>query len=227
VTDGREESHVQERKRLDFKIGLTMLILALVGLVLTAATWSAFSDTTDNDGNEFQAGSVAIGDNDGGTRALLDLFASAPYAAPGATDSGCIEVSFDGDLASTVKLYGSIGSNELADDLNLKIIRGTGAATDQSCAAGEFTEADASGSTDEVYNDTLAAFMASHTAYGDGLGLGAGGDSTWSAGESVTYKFQLSLPNPGAGVVDNGANSGNASGHSTGDFSFTWEARNQ
>jgi predicted ribosomally synthesized peptide with SipW-like signal peptide len=227
VTDGREESHVQDGKRLDFKIGLTMLILALVGLVLTAATWSAFSDTTDNDGNEFQAGSVAISDNDGGTRALLDLFASSPYAAPGATDSGCIKVSFDGDLASTVKVYGSIGANALADDLNLKIIRGTGNATNQSCASGEFTEADATGTTDEIYSDTLAAFMAAHTAYGDGLGLAAGGDSTWSAGESVTYKFQLSLPDPGAGVIDNAANSGTSTGHSTGNFSFTWEARNQ
>jgi hypothetical protein len=136
-------------------------------------------------------------------------------------------VSFDGDLASNVNLYGSIGSNELADDLNLTIIRGTGNATDQSCAAGEFTEADATGNTDEVYSNSLAAFMTAHSGYGNGLGLGAGGDSTWSSGESVTYKFQLTLPDPGAGVIDNAANSGTSTGHSTGNFSFTWEARNQ
>lgn len=218
---------MQEAKRIDLKVGLSLLVLALMGVVLTAATWSAFSDTTANTGNAFQAGSVAISDNDGGTRSLFDLFASSPYAAPGATDSGCIKVSFDGDLNSNVKLYGSIGTNDLADDLNLKIIRGTGNATNQACTASEFTEADPTGTTDEIYSNTLAAFMSTHGNFGNGLSLNAGGDSTWSTGEAVTYKFQLTLPDPGANVVDNGANSGTGTGYSTGNFSFTWEARNQ
>jgi predicted ribosomally synthesized peptide with SipW-like signal peptide len=82
---------VQKQRRLETKVGLTLLILAMLGVVAMVATWSAFSDTTANDGNVFQAGSVDIEDNDSGTIALYDLFDGTPEATPGDSDSGCIK----------------------------------------------------------------------------------------------------------------------------------------
>ena len=70
-------------------------------MAVAAATYSSFSRTTANPSNSFAAGTVNIADNDGG--ATLSL----PTMAPGTSGSGCIRVTFNGNLASRVRLYGS------------------------------------------------------------------------------------------------------------------------
>lgn len=203
-------------RKLDSKIGLTMLVLGLMGMLVAMATWAAFSDTTVNSGNTFTAGSVSITDNDSD----VALYNAQTNAAPGASDNGCIKVTFDGSLDSTVKLYGSnnLNANNLDDQLTLEITSGSGNATPSDCSA--FTTSETAGN---IYSGSLAAFMSARNSYANGLTLNAGGNAVWSSNETVTYRFVLTLADD-ADVND--ANSGTASGLSTGAHSFTWEARN-
>ncbi len=202
------------------KLGLTFLVLALLGLLIVVATWAAFSDTTANAGNQWETGSVDIEDNDAGTRALYDLFDGTPASEPGDSDSGCIKVTYNGSLASSVALYGSnnLNANGLDDQLTLDITSGSGAVADNTC--GTFTPAGLAG---DVYSGSLANFMTSYNDYSDNLALNAGGDAVWTQNESVTYKFEVTLADD-ADVND--ANSKSTTGYSTGSHSFTWEARN-
>ncbi|MDQ4145120.1 MAG: hypothetical protein M3198_15540 [Actinomycetota bacterium] len=202
------------------KVGLTFLLLALLGLLIVAATWAAFSDTTANAGNRWEVGSVDIEDNDAGTRALYDLFDGTPYAKPGDSDSGCIKVTYNGSLASNVRLYGSnnLNANALDDQLTLTITSGSGDATNNDCTT--FT---AAGTTGDVYSGSLANFMSTYNDYADNLALSAGGDTVWSQNETVSYKFEVTLTDD-ADVND--SNSKTATGFATGNHSFIWEARN-
>jgi len=52
------------------KLTLTVLIAGLLAGVAALGAFSAFSATTSNTGNSFASGTVAIGDNDGGSAAL-------------------------------------------------------------------------------------------------------------------------------------------------------------
>jgi predicted ribosomally synthesized peptide with SipW-like signal peptide len=214
---------MQERdnKGMAHKVGLTLLLLGLLGAMIVVATFAAFSDTTDDSGNRWDAGSVAISDNDDGSRALYDLFDGTPLGKPGSSDSGCIKVTFDGSLDSVVNLYASndLNANPLDDQLTLTITSGTGPAVNNECTATDFT---AAGTTGDVYNGSLANFMSTYNDYADNLALDAGGDAVWSTDESVTYKFEVTLIDD-ADVND--ANSKLATGFATGLHSFTWEAR--
>ncbi|WP_369131734.1 hypothetical protein [Modestobacter sp. I12A-02662] len=87
----------------------TVLVAAVpVGLVLGAAvvwqsTSAAFTATTDNPGNSWQAGTVALGDSASGSA----LFTSTADGAltPGSTRSRCIQVDYTGNLDADIRLY--------------------------------------------------------------------------------------------------------------------------
>jgi predicted ribosomally synthesized peptide with SipW-like signal peptide len=195
----------------------------LFGLVAGLSTWAAFSDTTANAGNVFTAGTVDIDDNDSGT-ALYDNFDGTPEGKPTSSETGCIKVTFNGSLDSSVELYGSnnLNANALDDQLTLQITSGSG----DTINCSDFDQgANADGN---VYNGSLANFMTTYNGWGDNLDLNAGGNAVWSNGEAVTYEFVITLADD-ADV--NLANKGNVSddgptGYSTGSHTFTWEARN-
>ena len=48
------------------KVGMSFLLLALVGTAAGVASFSAFSSETTNDANTFTAGTVYVSDNDAG-----------------------------------------------------------------------------------------------------------------------------------------------------------------
>ncbi|HEX6207792.1 MAG TPA: TasA family protein [Actinomycetota bacterium] len=189
----------RRERRTGAKIGLTMLILALLGAVVGFGTFSAFSATTENPGNAFDAGTVSITDDDSGT-AMLSL----ANAKPGDSDAACIVVTYMGTLPATVRLYGTTGGTGLDQYLDLTVTRGTlvGASFD-SCAG--FTP-DAGGGV--VYSGTMDGYP---DAYGAAL---VDPDGSWTSGESRAYRFEVSVQD------DSGAQGLNAS------QSFTWEARN-
>jgi hypothetical protein len=180
-----------------------LMTLVVVGMAATAVSFgvfSAFSSTTSNPGNNFSAGTVNIGDNDGASSVY-----NASGQKPGQLDESCIKVTYGGSLASTVKLYRSAftGGSGLDPFIDLSVTKGTGNSFDCS---------DFSGST-SVYSGTLAAFPA---AYGSGLALtNAGGSANWAQNDAVTYRIRATLQD----------NDG-AQGLATGTHSFTWEARN-
>lgn len=197
-THGSVEAGQRELRR-GAKIGLTMLILALLGAVVGFGTFSAFSATTDNPGNAFQAGTVSLTDDDSGS-AMLSL----SNARPGDSDTGCIVVTYTGTLPSSVRLYGTTGGTGLDQYLDLTVTRGTiaGASFD-SCA--NFTP-DAGGGV--IYSGNMAGYP---DAYGAGL---VDPDGSWTTGEARAYRFSVSVQD------DGGAQGLNAS------QTFTWEARN-
>ena len=78
-----------------------------VGLVVSAlliwqASYAAFTDTTDNSGNSWAAGTVTITDDDEG-RAMF----AATNLAPGSSGSEEITVTYEGTLDALVKVYGA------------------------------------------------------------------------------------------------------------------------
>ena len=214
------------RPRFEKKVGLTLTVLTAFGLTASAATFAAFSDTTTNDNNQFVAGSVDIDDNDSAA-ALYDNFDGTPNGKPGDTESGCLVVTFNGSLDSTVKLYNpsTLNANNLDDQLTLEVTSGTGAATPGDCSA--FS---ANGAAGDIYSGSLASFVSTYPDYANGLTLDenvADGNNAWSNGNAVTYRFTVTLADDGD---VNDANSGNVddsgAGYSTGLHTFTWEARN-
>lgn len=185
--------------RTGAKLGLTMLILALLGAVVGFGTFSAFSATTENADNDFDAGTVTITDDDSG-----DAMMSLSDAKPGDSDTGCIVVTYTGSLPSSVRLYGTTGGTGLDQYLDLTVTRGTIAAPSFDSCAG-FTP-DAGGGV--IYSGTLAGYP---DAYAAGL---VDPDGSWTSGEARAYRFSVSVQD------DGGAQGLNAT------QIFTWEARN-
>jgi len=193
-----EQGGQDKKSRSAGKIGLTLLVVALVGTVVGIGTWSAFSSTTENSGNQFEAGTVTLGDDDS-DGVLFNLSALKPND----TSDKCINVTYSGSLAASVKVYGS-GSGGLGQYLTLTVTRGTIASPAFPSCTG-FTADDGGG---ELYSGNLADFPAS---YGAGI---ADPNGSWSSGENHVYKVSVT-------VQDNESAQG-----LTASQSFTWEARN-
>lgn len=187
-----------DRKRSAGKIGLTLLVLALVGTVVGIGTWSAFSSTTQNAGNSFSAGTVTIGDDDS-DGVLFNLTGLKPND----TSEKCIKVTYTGSLPASVKIYGS-GSGSLGQYLTLSVTRGTIASPSFPSCTG-FT---ADGGGGGLYSGNLSAFPGSYAA-----GI-SDTNGSWSNGEAHVYKLSVTVQD------DNAAQGLSAS------QSFTWEARN-
>src|SRR4029453_7408326 len=117
------------------KLLLTSLVLGALSGVAGLGAYSAFSGTTSNPGNSFQAGTVVIGDNDAGT-ALYNV----TNKGPGEYAESCIKVTYTGSLGATVKLYRSNFTSGTGLDayIDLSITKGTG---------NQFNCSDFSGST--------------------------------------------------------------------------------
>ena len=198
------------RRHTSTKVALTLLVVALVGVTLRVGTWSAFSDTTDNAGNTFSAGTVTLTDNDAGV-AMLSL----SNAKPGNTDTGCITVSYTGSLASTVRLYGTTTGTGLDPYLNLTVTRGSFTTPPAYDSCTGFT-ADAvnyiGAGNGVVYNGTLQGYPDSYTA--GIVDPTSGTPESWTNPESHVYQITVT-------VQDNNLAQGKNATQT-----FTWEARN-
>ncbi len=76
--------------------------VAVSGLVVSQASYSAYSATTVNPTSNWTTGTVALTDDDANTAAF-----TAANLKPGSTGTKCIAVTSTGTLASAVKLYGT------------------------------------------------------------------------------------------------------------------------
>lgn len=189
------------------KIAMTTAVL--IGLSAVAAsggTFAAFSGSTENSGNSFNAGTVSLTDNDAGAA----LF-TAPAMKPSDTAASCIQVTYTGTIPTPVRLYGAT-TGSLGTALTLKVERGTiTTPTFPSCTG--FT-ADtptyvAGQSAGTVYSGTLAAFP---STYATGVALPA---TAWVTNEKRVYRFTVTLP---SSAPDS------AQGQSAA-TTFTWEAQ--
>jgi predicted ribosomally synthesized peptide with SipW-like signal peptide len=203
----------RQRPRSAAKLGLTMLVVALLGAVAAIGTWSAFSSTTQNPGNTFAAGTVSLTDNDNPVDSPMFTMSNM---VPGSTDTGCIKVSYTGTLTSNVRLYGTTTGTGLAPFLNLKVTRGVYTPTDSafdSCTnfSADTTNYIGSGAG-VMFNGTLAGYP---DDYAGGLvDPTSGSPEAWTNPENHVYKFEVTLQD------NNSAQGLNAT------QVFTWEARN-
>ena len=191
------------------KVAAGLATLAVLAVAAGIGTWAAFSSATTNTGNAFRAGSVTIGDNDAGGSVL-----SLTNAQPGATDTGCVVVTYTGSLPATVRLYGQTAGTGLDAYLTLKVTRGSIASPSfRSCTgfAADATDYIGSGAG-VVYNGTLQGFPSS---YATGLADPPGAPAAWAQNDAHAYKFEITLQN----------NSAAAGKTATQDF--LWEAQNQ
>lgn len=175
--------------------------LLVSGLAVSQASYSAFTSTTENSGNNWSAGTVEL-DNDASTA----LF-TAENLKPGSTGFKCITVTSSGSLASTVKLYATAPTTtkDLSSHIDLAVLQGTGAGAD--CAAFMPLATDS-----DVYTGTLGDFGA--------VASFAAGKGNWAPGgtaaETRVYKILYTLKSTAPDSTQGG----------TASVGFTWEAQN-
>jgi hypothetical protein len=201
----------ETRESTKRKLFITFAVVALMAGLAVFVTSAAFTATTDNPGNRIEAGSVALSDTDANA-SLYNQLDVKPGASNGPT-SECLRVNYSGSLGSTVKLYRSAVSN--GNDFNITIERAySGHGTPLTAPAGD---------------NNCTGFVAGSTVYSgslQGLGTdfasgsaGKNGANTWASGDSVDYKFTIS-------VADDPTPNAHTSDHDSGVHSFTWEAQN-
>jgi hypothetical protein len=188
------------------KLALSAVVLAAAVAVVGLGTYSAFSATTTNSGNAIAAGTVVLGDND-----VNAAMYSVTNQKPGDTFQQCIKVDYTGSLSSTVKLYTTSTIGSLGPYIDLQIRTGSGSPTFPGCTG--FTPDGA-----DLYSGTLANFGSTYTSWANGLlDAGPGANTSWVNGNSVVYRFTLTLQASAPDAAQNTA---------TGSHAFTWEARN-
>lgn len=188
------------------KVLATALVLGLVGTVGGWATYSAFSSTTTSAGNRFAAGTVAVGSNASGS-----WMYQVSGAKPGDSITKCTKVTYTGSLDAAMRLSASsVGA--VGNYIDLTITAGTGSPTFPDCNT--FVADGAA-----VFSGTLKQFADTYNSYATGFVDNPGSTTKWVTNDAVVYQFVLTLRD------DNAANGG-ATALTTGDHTFTWEARN-
>ena len=192
------------------KLLLTLGIVGVAGAAASLGAYSAFTATTSNTGNTITAGTVVIGQHSGATT----LYAPSADQGPSATPiEKCVRVTYGGSLPASVKLYLSSGAVTNGDKFNLKVERGSGLTTlDSSMSCAGFTASSTAFNT-----ATLSSFQSSHNAFSNGIEGKAGG-TAWSNGNSVDYRFTIS-------VVDDPTPNAHTTAYTASAHTFTWEAQ--
>ena len=184
------------RKRAGWKVGVLAATVLLTTALILTASFAAFSDTTDNSGNTWSAGTVVLTDDDAGSAMFI-----VSDMAPLATVTECIVVTYSGSLLpADVNLYGVSGGTGLDVYLDVTVEEGSGGIFGN-CAG--FTP------TSTIFTGTLTSFAATHTNFATGAGA-------WNPAanpESRTYRFTVTLQD------NNLAQGLNATA------TFTWEAQ--
>ena len=178
--------------------------VAVSGLVVAQASYSAYSATTVNPTNNWATGTVALSDDDANTAAF-----TASNLKPGSTGTKCLTVTSTGSLASTVKLYATnpASTKNLASNITLTVSQGSGG------SFGSCTGYTPLATGANLYSGTLDAFGASYTGYNTGLGSWA---PTGTGTESRTYQISYTV----AGNAPDTTQGGTAS------LGLTFEAQN-
>jgi predicted ribosomally synthesized peptide with SipW-like signal peptide len=193
------------------KMLITLLVVGVVGTLAGVGTFSAFSSTTANSGNSFDAGTVYLADNDSGSAMY-----TVSNAKPGTTVTKCIKVTYTGSLDADVHLYTTSTINAVGQYIDLTIDKGTlsGANTFPNCT-------NYVNETSNIYSGTLSNFASTKNSYANGINADPGAATKWVTNDYVVYRFTLTMQD------NNLANGGSGGALTSGLHDFTWEARNQ
>jgi hypothetical protein len=202
-------------------IAMAAVLAGLIGsgALIANASFSAFSSTTSNAGNNWSAGTVTLTDDDTGysmfsTSTTAHGEANSANMKPGQSVVSCVKVTYSGNLASTVKLYATsvtdnVGvSTGMVAYLHVKVEEGTAGAFGSACTG--FAGASTIWGGTNNAADLISAFPTTYAA-GQASGL-----ASWTNGSLRAYRFTM--------TVDSSApdTSQGASASAT----FNWQAQN-
>jgi hypothetical protein len=172
------------------------------GTLVWQASSAAFTGQTENNGNSWTSGKVSLSDNDSGGA----LF-TASGLVPNATDTRCIEVTYDGTVASVVRLYGATPTGTLGQYLDFDVSIGDGPdCTTRGTLSQVFGDAN---TTADNSADTLANFASARTNWTNGV-------PGWNPSSGVTtrpYVFTYTLADT------------NSAQNQSATLNFRWEAQ--
>lgn len=194
-------SPVQTRGRYAAVLGVPAGIL-ISTLMVYQTSDAAFSAKTSNGPGTWAAGGLAL---QIGADAAQNI--SVSQMLPATSTSTCVNVQYEGNVAATVRVYGSGLSGTLAQYLTLKVEEGTGA-TSAACAGFSATNtifpvpAEAS---------TLKDFMTNRNDFA--TGAGAWTNATLHAKRSYRFTFTVADDNAAQGLTATGT--------------IKWEAQSQ
>jgi hypothetical protein len=191
-------------------VGAIVVGLFASGVMMFAASYSAFTSTTTNPTNNWSSGTVVLADDDTGlamftTGSLGTGQVSGATLKPGQVVVNCIKVTYTGNLNSTVKLYAdpAMGNtNGLLSQLNLKIEEGSAGAFGPACTGWS--------ATSTLFNAAMNTFP---TTYAGAI---ASAQASWATNNFRAYKFTITL----ASAAPDTAQGGTASAV------FNWQAQN-
>lgn len=171
--------------------------LALVSLLVLRVSSAAFSAQTDNPGNSWATGQIALSDDDGGASALFDVTGMVP----GGSETNCITVTYTGDIdPGVVKLYADVTDGGLGPHLDVTVREGDG---------GGFGDCTGFSTTATLETDVTLNAFAAHADYATGAG-------TWdpsATGQTKTYQIVVTL----------GTDTPDAVQGDSAQATFTWE----
>ncbi|MBM2615100.1 hypothetical protein JIG36_05935 [Actinoplanes sp. LDG1-06] len=195
--------------------------LLSAGAIVLSTSYSTFSSTTNNTGNNWSVGSVVLADDDSGSAMFVTSGAGANQInagtlKPGQSVVNCVRVTYTGSLASTVALYASAtgdsngpGGTGLRNYLHVKVEEGTSGTFGCSGFAGATTIWD-SATHPGAASDLLSVFP---TTYAAGVPSAL---ASWTGPVSRTYRFTITVDSSTPDTSQSAAASA----------TFTWEARN-
>ncbi len=198
-------AHARKKKASPAKLMMSLGAVTMVGVVGVVGTQAALSDTTDNLGNEFNAGEINITDNDAGS-----FMYQVDNALPGDSVDACINVSYTStpDLDSTVELYMTTPIGTVGPYVDMTVDVGTQATPG-------FPDCNDFVADETIYTGTLSAFQAAYNTPGAGLEYSPNGVGTpWESTDSVVYRVTLTLSNTARGTGENFSNA----------HTYTWQA---
>lgn len=190
------------------------------GMMMFAASYSAFSSTTSNSANNWSAGSVVLADDDTGsamftTGAVGTNQISGAGLKPGQSVVNCVRVTYTGTLPATVKMFGTaisettgVSTGMLAY-LHIKIEEGTAGGFGCTGFAGATTIWDSS-THGAAVSDLLSVFPTTYAA-GPASAL-----ASWTNADFRVYRFTMTLD---SAVPD-------SSQGATATATFNWQAQN-
>jgi hypothetical protein len=171
------------RKAGTGKLFASLSAVALVGVVGFVGTQAAISDATENPGNQFNAGTIDLVDNDADS-----YMYQANNVQPGESIQQCIRVSYAGTLDSDVAMFMTTPIDTLGPYVDLTVEAGTQATSSFPGCTG-FTSAAT------IYTGTLSGFQTTHPTAAAGLAYSPNGASPWTDNDSVVYRVTLTLQN--------------------------------
>ncbi len=188
------------------RLAVVVVSIALVGVLIIDQSRAAFTATTDNAGNAFSAGTIAL-TNDAGSAMF-----SVTGMVPGDVATGCLTVTYTGSAdPGPVKIYSNVytESDGAADGANLD-----DALTFKIDRVDDCTAKNVQASVHAGIG--LTAFGAAYNDYSDGL------SAQWdpAATSNESYLFTATFTPSGSTATDNTRIGDTVTG-----LTFTWETQ--